>query len=135
MVRELQSGVVVPWYQQGPNTSGMEVALIRSQAVVGLEESTTMAITTRSHRRSPLGRLWSFIRRQPPQDEDLVFLTRREVHELLDRLAKRDFGMTAEQFLVAVDQGELRESPLAQQLLVIAGERPGSEQRRGTAPV
>jgi hypothetical protein len=77
-----------------------------------------------SARRSMWIRITDFIlRRGDPPDDDLIYLSRKEVRDLLERRAQAELGLSAEEFLAAVDNGQLRDSPVAQHLLLIAGER------------
>lgn len=92
--------------------------------------------STTSAQRSWWGRVWAFIfHRGGHADDDLIRLNRRQVRRLIDDQARRDFGMSGEEFIAAFDRGELRESPLAQHLMLIAGERAGSESQRGAQAV
>lgn len=83
-----------------------------------------MSSATRLQKRSLRGRVWGFLRRRPTEDTDLVFLSRKDVHALLDRRARRELGMSADEFLARADRGELEDSAAVQHLLLIAGERP-----------
>lgn len=79
----------------------------------------------RAQRRSLVARIVGLLRREKHEDDDLVFLSHKQVHELLEERARETFGMSADEFLAAADRGDMKDSPLAQHLLLIAGERSG----------
>jgi hypothetical protein len=91
--------------------------------------------TITDQRRSWLARVWGILRRRRDSPDDVIFLSRRDVRALLERRAREDFEMSAEEFLAAADRGDLKDSPLAQHLLLIAGERAGEERSRSATPI
>lgn len=94
-----------------------------------------LSSVTTSPRRSLWSRITGWLFRRPPEDHDLVYLNRREVRRLIDERARRDFGMSGAEFVAAFDRGELRDSALAQHLMLIAGERADAQPQRGASAV
>ena len=65
-------------------------------------------------------RLATRIRRAVDRGEPLE-LDRRSTRQLIDRIARRELGMTGEDFLAAVAQDAIPDSPVAEHLAILAG--------------
>jgi len=83
-----------------------------------------MASTLTERRRGLGGRLKAIFRHRKTIEGDLLYLSTSDVRELIDRTARQELGMTAEEFYAAAERGELDDTPAVAHLRLISGARP-----------
>lgn len=71
--------------------------------------------------RNPLRRLVDMITRRHPTPETTPLLTKGEMLSVLDERARRLLNLSATEFLTALDDGTLAESPAVSHLSILAG--------------
>lgn len=84
-----------------------------------------MMTDTLSHkRRSPVAFVKALLKPQPEHlDDDLLYLSPAQVEALIDVTARKELGMSPDEFFAAIERGELTDSPAAAHLLLISGAR------------